>query len=117
MSAWEAIIAPAMALDSHFPAIVRHADRAAQRAVDSAGYRIEAGSKIRARHRTGFMRGEIQWVSGPGDHEGQVVAGANYTIYHEYGTRYMTAQPMLRPALEDARPLFEQDLRDAYRVR
>lgn len=32
-----------------------------------------------------------------------------HTIYNEYGTRYMSAQPMARPAAEQVFPLIKQD--------
>jgi HK97 gp10 family phage protein len=38
-----------------------------------------------------------------------------YTVYNEYGTIYMSAQPMLRPAIEEVRPQFEKELAALYR--
>lgn len=46
-----------------------------------------------ARVDTGEMREGIQPTA-----DG-VVGSAGHTIYNEFGTRYMSAQPMLRPAL------------------
>lgn len=103
-----------MPLTSRIPTICAEADRKVAQAVNRAGYRIEAGAKTRARRKTGFMAGELEWIPGPGDHEGQAVGGAHYTVHHEFGTRYMTAQPMLVPATEDARPLFYDEVRAAY---
>lgn len=37
-------------------------------------------------------------------------SNANYSGYVEYGTRYMEAQPYLRPAVEEVRPIFEKML-------
>lgn len=101
-------------LDSRIPTICRDSDRKAGQAVNRAGYRIEAGAKIRSRVDTGFMRGELEWIPGPGPHEGQAVGGANYTVHNEFGTRYMAAQPMLVPATEDAREPFYREMHDAY---
>jgi len=103
-------------LTSKFPDIVRNAHEGAPRVVEATGYRMQAGAQERARYKTGFMRGEIEWQQDPGAMEGQLIAGANYTIYHEYGTRYMSAQPMLGPAAEEQREPFARDLADLYRV-
>lgn len=105
-----------MGLESRFPQIVADAERKVAEAVDSAGRRIESGARARARVDTGQMRGEIQWHHGPGPYEGEVIAGARHTVFNEYGTRHMSAQPMLGPATEDAREPFLRDLRDAYKV-
>lgn len=39
-----------------------------------------------------------------------ISSNANYSGYVEYGTRYMNAQPYLRPAVEEVRPIFEKML-------
>lgn len=103
-------------LTSKFPTITRNAALGAPRAVEKTGYRMQAGAQERARVLTGFMRGEIEWVQEPGAHEGQLIGGANYTIYNENGTRYMSAQPMLGPAAEEQREPFRRDLADLYQV-
>lgn len=103
----------AATLKSRIPDIVARSEAGAAAAVERAGLRVEAGAKARARVRTGFMRGEIQWHS-HGPFEGEVIAGADYTIYNEYGTRYMSAQPMFVPAAEDAREAFVREIRELF---
>lgn len=64
---------------------------------------VEAHAKARARVDTGFMRASIKaeqvsplfW---------RVTGYARYTVYNEFGTRSMSAQPMFAPAAEIVRP-------------
>ncbi len=51
-----------------------------------------------ARVDTGAMRAGI--VGRPAGLQGEVVSGPHYTIYNEFGTYKMSAQPMFRPAAE-----------------
>lgn len=97
-------------LISRLPAVAAQLGQRASDAVEKAGRDIEAGAKARARVDTGYMKGAIDWT--PEDpYRGEVVAGADYTIYNEFGTSSMPAQPMLVPATEDARPGFEAAIR------
>lgn len=95
-----------MAYSTRIPKIIVEIEAGASALVQSAGYKIEAGAKARARVKTGYMRGQIRWM--PKDAtSGEVVGGADYTIYNEFGTAYMSAQPMFVPATEEVRPWFE----------
>jgi hypothetical protein len=40
--------------------------------------------------------------------------GAEYGIFQELGTRFMSAQPFLAPAAEAARPDFERAVKAAF---
>ena len=42
---------------------------------------------------------------------GRVQAATNYASYVEYGTRFMDAQPFIRPAFHKQKPQFEADMR------
>lgn len=90
---------------SRIPQIIQGSHAKAAIAVHKTGLAVEAGAKERARVDTGAMRNAIGWQP-EDDLSGAVVAGVEYTIYNEYGTRSMSAQPMLVPAAEDARPGF-----------
>ena len=46
---------------------------------------------------------------------GFVHSPASYSGYLEFGTRFMSAQPFMRPALEWMKPKYEKDLRDVIR--
>lgn len=100
-------------LTSRIPLIIVRSAAAATLAVRRAEARIERRSKERSRVRTGAMRGG--WQSHPlGPTEGMVFNIVPYTIYNEFGTIHMSAQPMLRPAVEETRPEFELEIRSAY---
>lgn len=103
-------------LTSRIPQIVSRAQAMAPVIVAKTAFDIEAGAKERVPPRvdTGNMRDSIQ-ATPTGHLEMHVVAGAEYTIHHEYGTRHMSAHPMLTPAAEDARPGFERAVASLYR--
>lgn len=82
-------------------------------AVEKTVFAVETGAKIRARVDTGAMRAGLQGEM-TGEHEGRVVGLASHTIYNEFGTRYMAAQPMLIPAAEQARRSFLDALAHAW---
>ncbi len=100
-------------LTSRIPQIIMFSSARASAAVRQAEIAIERGSKARSRVDTGTMRGGWQHqIKGP--FEGMVFNLIDYTVYNEFGTSRMSAQPMLRPAVEDARPDFERGIREAY---
>lgn len=72
---------------------------------------IEAGCKERSRVDTGQMRNGWQ-ASMDGDLSGTVSNSVDHAIYNEYGTARMSAQPMLHPSMDAARPRFEAGLKD-----
>jgi HK97 gp10 family phage protein len=88
-------------------------DRKTRAAVERTVHDIESGAKQRARVDTGAMRAGIQGRM-TSDHEGRVEALVEYTIYNEFGTRHMAAQPMLIPAAEAARESFVLAVREAW---
>jgi HK97 gp10 family phage protein len=65
---------------------------------------IEAYAKIAAPVDTGFLRSSIQMTDDrPGDAEAEVIVGAEYGPYVEYGTVHQRAQPYFTPALVKGR--------------
>lgn len=66
------------------------------KALGRAGKLGEAVARARARVRTGRMRGRIEYSARTDSLEGRVP----YTVFHEFGTRYVRAQPMLRPGAD-----------------
>lgn len=99
-----------MAYESRIPQIVAEISSGVAKTVQAAGFKIEAGAKRRARVKTGYMRGQIRWMPA-GEFSGEVVGGAYYTIFNEFGTVHMGAQPMFVPATEEVRPWFMGQLR------
>lgn len=99
-----------MPYKSRIPKIAAQLESELSGAVNRAGYRIEAGAKRRARVDTGYMRGQIRWTPLT-RYSGEVVGGADYTIFNEFGTVNMSAQPMFVPAVEEERPIFLGEIR------
>jgi hypothetical protein len=58
--------------------------------------------------RTGFLRSSIGYTVTGTDLE--FIAAANYAAYVEYGTRYMTEEPYMRPAVDFCLPKITDDL-------
>jgi DNA integrity scanning protein DisA with diadenylate cyclase activity len=90
--------------------IAKLADQLAPRAarvVAQTSLEIEEGAKRRSRIRTGtMMRG---WRVVFDDPVHAVIGNpVPYTIYNEFGTRHVAAQPMLIPEVEIARPKFRE---------
>lgn len=100
-------------LVSRLPKIILYSTVKISLAVRRAEYSIIRRAMSKSRVRTGNMRGGWQGKE-LGPEEGMVFNLVDYTIYNEFGTVYMSAQPMLRPAVEETRPEFERDVAAAY---
>jgi hypothetical protein len=78
--------------------------------VQKTVFDVVAGCQVRSRVDTGEMRaawhGEML-----SDTEGEVTNGTKQVIYNEYGTIFMSAQPMAHPAADAAMPGFESAMR------
>jgi HK97 gp10 family phage protein len=84
---------------SAIPQITRDLPLRAEGATKAGAQRIQDEAKLRSRVRTGRMRDA--WKTEQVErHEWEVHNDISYVIYNEYGTRYMSAQPMLGPAVE-----------------
>lgn len=103
-----------MSYESRIPEIIVQVEAGLEGVVQRTGLRVEAGAKRRARVDTGYMRGQIRWIQ-IDRFSGEVVGGAAYTIFNEFGTMYMGAQPMFVPAIEEARPIFDSELRLVFK--
>ena len=64
---------------------------------------------------TGFMKRSITMRIDVTGLAGYIVAGASYSSYVEFGTRYMDSQPFMRPAAREQAPIFLNDLRNLIR--
>lgn len=65
---------------------------------------VKGGAAARARIDTGAMQGGF--TAEIGGLNGRVESGPDYTVYNEFGTSKMAAQPMMVPAAEAARGPF-----------
>ncbi len=75
---------------------------------------IKRNAKSKAPRDTGFMAENIN-TSYSGDTKAEIKSPATYSGYVEFGTRKMSAQPFMRPALEQQRDKMQKDFRDAIR--
>ena len=102
--------------------------RAFQKAYTEAPKVIEAviknnGEKLRARASalspidTGFMQSNIDsyYQGGGSSLEAYVHSRAGYSGFVEFGTRKMSAQPFMRPAVEWIGPQLSKDSEEALR--
>ena len=64
---------------------------------------------------TGFMKRSITMRIDITGLAGYITAGADYSPYVEYGTRYNNSQPFMRPAAREQAPIFLSDLRNLIR--
>lgn len=59
---------------------------------------------------TGFLRRSIVFAIADGGLTATSTAGAEYAPYLEYGTRFMSAQPFMRPAYNQQKAKFKSDI-------
>lgn len=71
---------------------------------------IQEGAQSRAPVRTGTLKGSIQ-AKRVGPLHWEVWVGVDYGIYVEHGTRFMGAQPYMRPAVDAVRGQFLRAMR------
>lgn len=107
---------------NHWDEVFADLDKKVNQVTRKAGFDAERIAKQRSRVDKGDMRAEWyvrtedssdrQELMGsdlfpevePTPHnEVWLIGGSKHTIYNEYGTRYMSAQPMATPAIEEVR--------------
>ena len=76
--------------------------------------RLKASAKSKAPVDTGFLKNHIT-SSYPDSLEGHVKSEAAYSGYQEYGTRFQTGKPFMRPALKEVEPQFKKDMTDVLK--
>lgn len=76
--------------------------------------RLKASAKAKAPVDTGFLKNHIT-SSYPDRLEGHVKSEAAYSGYQEYGTRFQTGTPHIRPALREIEPQFKKDMTDVLK--
>lgn len=59
---------------------------------------------------TGFLRRSIKMSISDGGFTGLVHPTAEYSPYVEYGTRFMSAQPFIKPSFEVQKAIFIKDM-------
>src|SRR6476659_2752947 len=101
-------------VSSRSPEIVAVAQAETQRETQQAANNIVSGAKARSRVDTGAMKAGWQSRRAEGEHTYEVFNPVYYTVFNEYGTVNMSAQPMLTPAVEEERQMFPDRLREIW---
>ncbi len=83
---------------SRLQGVISRLPGAADKAAEMTADEIVVRAKALARVDTGEMRDSIQKVGGGSIWA--VIATAAHSIFNEYGTRFMSAQPFMVPAAE-----------------
>jgi len=94
---------------SRIPAIAARTPAVVAAALAKVAHDVELGAKGLAPVDTGHLRASI--AAGGGGMTWRVTAAAAYAIYVELGTRKMSAQPYLVPALRTEWPKVTTHLR------
>ncbi len=75
---------------------------------------VQRFAKGYAPQDTGFLKSQIK-TSYPEALEAHIDAEAAYSGYQEYGTRFQTGKPFMRPALKAVEPKFKKDMTDVMK--
>ncbi len=81
----------------------------AKRIVDNTALRVEKSAVQIAPFDTGYLKQHII-SSSDGTLSAKVEAEAEYSVYQEFGTRKMSAQPFMGPSVKQETPFFYQKL-------
>jgi HK97 gp10 family phage protein len=99
---------------NRFGEIIGRAETEKQHVLDITGEKLVASAKGYSRVDTGEMQEGWEW-----DHfdEDTIVVfnEVEHTIFNEFGTMYMTAQPMITPALEEHKDGFIAAMTTVYK--
>ena len=90
---------------SRVPEVSAKVRRRAEQIVEKAALDVEAQAKLRAPVDTGLLRNSIH-VQPISPLERDVTSPVHYSVYQEFGTRHMAAQPYMTPAAEFVYPKF-----------
>lgn len=101
-------------VSSRIPQIVALAQAGTQRETQQAANNIVAEAKARSRVNTGAMQAGWQSRRAEGDNSYEVFNPVYYTVFNEFGTVNMPAQPMLAPAVEQERQEFPHRLQEMW---
>ncbi|MCT0038683.1 MULTISPECIES: HK97-gp10 family putative phage morphogenesis protein [Lactococcus] len=95
--------------------LVKHLDKAAslkgvQQVVKSNTSNMTANMQKLVPVDTGYMKRSIKMELTEGGFSGQAGPHTDYSAYVEYGTRFQSAQPFVKPAYNEQKGLFIKDL-------
>ena len=86
-----------------------------KRVVRQNGSELQKGMQDSADFKRGYATGTTKRSIGleitDGGFTAEVEPGTEYSPYVEYGTRFMDAQPFVRPSYDEQKIQFEKDMR------
>ena len=82
-----------------------------KRVIRHNGAEMQAKAQENAPVRTGYLKRSIGLEITDGGMTAEVEPTADYGPYVELGTRYMEAQPYLKPAFDEQKEKFEKDMK------
>lgn len=88
---------------------------AAKQIVRSCGTKLQRGAENNAPVDTGTLKRSITIEIEDDGLTAVVAPHTEYAAYVEYGTRYMTAQPYMRPAYEEVKAEFKSKMEELVR--
>lgn len=106
-----AAISVKIKVTSHVGRVTGLAHDRARDAVAKAAADIEAQAKARAPVDTGLLKNSINQPLTDDPLRRVVESPVHYSVYQEYGTHKMPAQPYMTPAVEFVKPSFEAAMR------
>lgn len=92
------------------PELIAVVEAEARTTVKKHADKIASDARNRAPVETGYLRSSIRAESLSTGKEAQIVVGASYGMFVEYGTYKMAAQPFLNPALEADKSAYFADM-------
>jgi HK97 gp10 family phage protein len=88
--------------------------RKLQEIIDVYSFKIQREAQLRAPVDTGFLRSSII-VDQVEPFYNEVIAGADYAHFVEFGTRFTPAQPFMTPAAQSVVEDYHKDIQRALR--
>lgn len=88
---------------------------AAKQIVRNCGTKLQRGAENNAPVDTGTLKRSITIEIEDDGLTAVVAPHTEYAAYVEYGTRYMTAQPYMRPAYEEVKAEFKSKMEELVR--
>ncbi|MBU5370533.1 HK97-gp10 family putative phage morphogenesis protein [Enterococcus avium] len=81
-----------------------------KKVVRDNGAQLNAKAQRKAPVDTGFLRRSIIFQLSDGGLKATSTPMAEYAPYLEYGTRFISAQPFMRPAFNEQKQIFKRDM-------
>ncbi len=97
-------------VENRIPALIAAVEANARTTVKAHADKIASDARARAPVATGYLRSSIHAESVTAGKEAQIIVGADYGPFVEYGTYKMAAQPFLNPALEADKAAYFADM-------